>query len=282
MRIECTWRLPAIVAAFTVLLSAADAEERTWTDASGKSTITAELIDVQKGKVQLRQSDGKEITVPLKNLSESDRAYVKEHAPDHAAHAAKASDTKGADDAFTEIAKTFFSELRTADRDAARQSLTAKAQKAMQGAKSPLADLPSPDAGNRSIHVGAANIDGSVAEVPVQVRAGGTTHQTKLHLRQEGDQWRIFAISATYPDGEKSLNFEAPAGRSNKAILSKPSSVNPSPSKASRSTANRSTPRSTKAKLCSSISGPPGAAPVARKSPTCWPTTRSSTATASM
>ena len=48
-----------------------------------------------------------------------------------------------------------------------------------------------------------------MAEVPVQIRAGGQTHKVKLHLRQEDDQWRIFAMSAMYPDGEKSINFEA-------------------------------------------------------------------------
>ena len=41
------------------------------------------------------------------------------------------------------------------------------------------------------------------------MRAGGAAHKTKLHLRKEGEQWRVFAISATYPDGEKSINFEA-------------------------------------------------------------------------
>lgn len=34
-------------------------------------------------------------------------------------------------------------------------------------------------------------------------------HQTKLHFRREHQHWRVFAISAAYPDGEKSLNFEA-------------------------------------------------------------------------
>jgi thiol-disulfide isomerase/thioredoxin len=242
MRTGFTRHLTAIVVALGILLSVAYAEQRTWTDAGGKSTITAELVDAQKGKVQLRQSDGKEITVPLKNLSEADRDYVKSHATDHAANAAnaKGADTRGADskdtssagadDAFASIAKSFFTELRAADRDAARQSLTIKAQKAMKGEKSPLAELPSPDAGNHSIRVGAATVDGAVAEVPVQVRAGGKTHQTKLHLRQEGDQWRVFALSATYPDGEKSLNFEAAPGPQQQgdplqAILGKPISL---------------------------------------------------------
>ncbi|HEY4232496.1 MAG TPA: TlpA disulfide reductase family protein, partial [Lacipirellulaceae bacterium] len=186
-------------------LQIAAAEERTWTDASGKS-MTAELVEVQKTKIVLRDADGKEITVPLKNLSEADRAFAKQHAAEHPAHDAKADDS-----ALTAIAKTFYSELRTTDRDAARQTLTVKAQKLMKGEKSALAELPTPDAGNHAIRIGPAKLDGDVAEVPVQVRAGGTTHKTKLHLRHEDDQWRVFAVSADYPDGEKSLNFEAAA-----------------------------------------------------------------------
>jgi thiol-disulfide isomerase/thioredoxin len=57
--------------------------------------------------------------------------------------------------------------------------------------------------------VGSVSLEGEVAEISVLVRAGGRLHKTKLHLRYEGDQWRVFALSATYPDGEKSINFEA-------------------------------------------------------------------------
>jgi thiol-disulfide isomerase/thioredoxin len=49
-------------------------------------------------------------------------------------------------------------------------------------------------------------------EKPSEVLGNGaqhTLHKTKLHLRKEGNQWRVFALSATYPDGDKSINFEA-------------------------------------------------------------------------
>jgi thiol-disulfide isomerase/thioredoxin len=112
-------------------------------------------------------------------------------------------------DDVAEIAERFFAELRSQDREAARQTLTTRAQELMQGAQSPLAGLPSPEAGRRTIRVGRAKLDGTMAEIPVQVRAGGRMHKTKLHLRHEDDRWRVFALSATYPDGEKSINFEA-------------------------------------------------------------------------
>jgi thiol-disulfide isomerase/thioredoxin len=57
--------------------------------------------------------------------------------------------------------------------------------------------------------VSRVKIDDKLAEIPVLVRADGKMHKTKLHLRREEDQWRVFALSATYPEGEKSINFEA-------------------------------------------------------------------------
>jgi thiol-disulfide isomerase/thioredoxin len=201
------WHVLSMLIALIALLEVALADERTWTDATGKSTITAELVDVQKGKAVLRQSDGKEITVPLKSLSDADRDFIKKHTPAH-----PTPDAKTTDDPIAEIATKFYNDLRTTERADARQSMTAKAQEAMKGAKSPLADLPTPEAGNRAIKVGKPEIDGQAAEIPVQVRAGGAMHKTKLHLRREGDEWHVFALSATYHDGEKSLNFEAAAG----------------------------------------------------------------------
>jgi thiol-disulfide isomerase/thioredoxin len=139
---------------------------------------------------------------------------------------AKPGDTTGTD-AIKAITERFFSELRNEQRDAARETLTAKAQTFMTGAKTPLAGLPAPDANKRAIRVGKVIVDGGMAEVPVQVRAGGTTHKTKLHLRKDGDEWRVFALSATYPDGDKSINFEAaPAPQENvdplAALVGKP------------------------------------------------------------
>jgi thiol-disulfide isomerase/thioredoxin len=198
------WLASAVT--FLALIAVAAAEERTWTDASGKNTITADLVDVQKNKAVLRQSDGKETTVPLKDLSEADRAFVKAHPPAHDAH-----ESKSADSALTQIVQSFYDDLRTEDRNVAHKALTTKAQLMTKGEKSVLASLPAPELGNHAIRIGHAEIDGDVAAVPVQVKAAGAVHKTTLHLRHEGDQWQVFALSAVYPDGEKSINFEAAA-----------------------------------------------------------------------
>jgi thiol-disulfide isomerase/thioredoxin len=72
-----------------------------------------------------------------------------------------------------------------------------------------LARLSEPASGRRSIKVGKVSVDGAVAEVGVRVRARRKFHNTKLHFRHEAGEWRVFAISARYPAGEKSINFEA-------------------------------------------------------------------------
>ena len=193
-----------LIAALAIFLAAiAWADERTWTDKTGKFKVTGELVKVEDGKVVLRRTDGKEIKVPLARLSDADRQYVSRYEGD------SSSAGQPENKAVADVATRFFTDLRTKDRTVARQCLSAKADGLIRaGSQSPLSNLPTPQQGNASIKLGAAKIDGTVAESPVVVRAGGTAHKTKLHLRKDED-WRVFALSATYPDGEKSINFEA-------------------------------------------------------------------------
>jgi len=197
-------QLSTIVIVLATFAQAAAGEERVWTNATGKFTVTAELVEVQRGEVVLRKADGQQITVPLNRLSDTDRAFVRQHLAGGAPR-----DNEAAGKMIAEIAETFYSILRSPDRAAARRSLTTKAQDLMKGGQSPLMGLPRPESGDRTIRVGRVQIDGTVAEVPVQVRAGGMQHKTKLHLRYEQDRWHVFALSAMYPDGERSINFEA-------------------------------------------------------------------------
>jgi thiol-disulfide isomerase/thioredoxin len=200
------WRLLALGFTFILLTcaNAAAGEPRTWSDKTGKFSITAELVAVQQGNVVLRQADGQQLTVPIQKLSGADRAFVEGMAPPKSARGRASKGSELAD-----VAEQFFTELRSEKRDVAGESLTTKAQELLKGGKSPLAGLPAPEEGNRSIRVGRPKLDGKVAEIPVQVKAAGQTHKTKLHFRREDNQWRIFAVSAMYPDGERSINLEA-------------------------------------------------------------------------
>jgi len=49
---------------------------RKWSDASGKFTVEAELVEVQADKVVLKKAVGEKIAVPLARLSPSDRRYL--------------------------------------------------------------------------------------------------------------------------------------------------------------------------------------------------------------
>lgn len=49
---------------------------RTWTDATGKFKIEAELVRVADGKVELKKTDGTTISVPLDKLSAADQAIA--------------------------------------------------------------------------------------------------------------------------------------------------------------------------------------------------------------
>jgi hypothetical protein len=58
-------RLFTVLVLLGVIAAGVLAEERTWTDKSGKFTVSGELVEVQDGKAVLRRADGKEISVPL-------------------------------------------------------------------------------------------------------------------------------------------------------------------------------------------------------------------------
>ena len=194
----------AIGIAFALFTSVAWSTDRTWTDTTEKYSVIAELVAVRGDKVVLRRQDGKQITVPLARLSEKDQRFLKRSKPDTSVTEGEASARD-----ISEVAEKFFSALRNSDRTEAEQLLTKKAMPLRKGARSPLAQLPEPSMEENAIKVGEVKIDGKVAEIPVRVRAAGKFHETKLHFRFEGEKWRVFAISATYLDGEESINFEA-------------------------------------------------------------------------
>src|SRR4051812_10615308 len=100
-------RLFVVVALLGTIAAAVLAEERTWTDKTGKFKTSGELVEVQDGQALLRRADGKEIKVPLERLSDADQQFIKAHGD--------ASSTPGATEAtkaVADIATRFFSDLR--------------------------------------------------------------------------------------------------------------------------------------------------------------------------
>lgn len=61
---------------FACLTQALSAELRSWTDASGKFQIQAELVNVQAGQVTLKRKDGTTIRLAMTSLSQADQALL--------------------------------------------------------------------------------------------------------------------------------------------------------------------------------------------------------------
>lgn len=65
-----------LCAVIVLSVSSAWAEVRTWSSASGKFSVQAELIEVVDGKARLRKEDGRVIAVPIAKLSSADRRLL--------------------------------------------------------------------------------------------------------------------------------------------------------------------------------------------------------------
>lgn len=61
------------------LLAGAADELRTWSDVSGRFTVTASLVACEDGQARLRKPDGRVVDVPLERLSETDRQWDNPH-----------------------------------------------------------------------------------------------------------------------------------------------------------------------------------------------------------
>ncbi len=72
-------RLFAIGITITLLAGTSWGVERTWTDTTGKFSVTAELEEVRGNIVLLRRQDGKQFQVPLEKLCAEDQQFLTQH-----------------------------------------------------------------------------------------------------------------------------------------------------------------------------------------------------------
>ena len=57
-------------------VAAASAQQRTWTDDTGKFSVEAEFVETKQDSVVLKKRSGSVITVPVARLSETDQRYL--------------------------------------------------------------------------------------------------------------------------------------------------------------------------------------------------------------
>jgi hypothetical protein len=66
-----------IVTCLTFAATSAAADARVWTDSTGKYTLDASLVTFNDRSVVLQREDREMVAIPLENLSEKDREYLK-------------------------------------------------------------------------------------------------------------------------------------------------------------------------------------------------------------
>ena len=71
-------RLTYAISLVGIFVLVASAQQRRWTDSTGKYSVDAEFVEVKVGTVAIRRSSGKTVAVPLARLSTLDRKYVAE------------------------------------------------------------------------------------------------------------------------------------------------------------------------------------------------------------
>jgi hypothetical protein len=103
----------------------------------------------------------------------------------------------------------FMSALNSGDRQALDNTLTLKARDAMKDSK-----LGDNKKENGDYNVGDAKVDGDNAEVPVTVKDSDSdkTHDIKVKLRREANEWRVYAmvIPTDSAGGDLTIDFEHP------------------------------------------------------------------------
>ena len=271
-----TLRMSTLLLAVATCATAFSGETRTWTDKTGNS-ITAELIAVQDGNVVLRQADGSQLTVPIKQLSPADREFV-EGKPAHGTKRA----SKRPDAAIAEIAEQFFTELRSEKREVAGESLTKKAQEPREG-RQVAARRPARARRRQSLDprrpCQARRQSGRDSRASPRRRPDAQNQappppgrRPVADLRDERDVSRRREV-----DQLRSRSRQGRGGRS--ARRARRQTVRIRRHDARRQAARPR--RATRARSCSSTSGRPGADHAARKCPTCSPTIRSTSTMAS-
>ena len=193
----------------SVISSTLCGEVRTWVDRTGKYRVEAEFVRVRDDKVTLRNSSGKEVTLPIARLSSPDQDFIRKQT-------AKSNGTSSGEQTGAQpkvkpatakpVAKRFFATLVHEEFDDIKPMLTAEGQTNWDANKPLLEELDAPD-DRKSILVRTAKGEADRVDVNVSVKVRGKWLKQQLQCRWVGDQWLITSLIT---DGEESnhLDFE--------------------------------------------------------------------------
>ena len=215
------WKWPLVAGVLLLCTEPTQAEQREWTDKSGKHTVEAEFVRIERGKVTLKKADGTESKVPLSKLSKKDQSFLRklQKAAATSQQTKSESQSKPGDRELTQTATQFFLGLRTESKEQTINTLSNQAKKLAQKDASMFKQFPAPSQGDDNLITGRIRKREDLAEVPVRIRSKDTWHTTNLYFRHEGSQWKVIGLVALSPKGDQAFNFEVEG--------SKPTQVDP-------------------------------------------------------
>jgi hypothetical protein len=168
---------------------------RTWVDSSGKHRVEAELVRVAGTNVLLRNSEGKQVTVPIARLSNDDRAFLRQQQSGSPSKTAS-SGPVGEPAKAKPVAKRFYTALLDQDFDKIKVLLTPAGQANWDAAKTLIEGLDAPDS-RQSVLVRTAKVNPESAEivdVNVTIKVRGKYLKQRLQLRWSDSQWLVAGL----------------------------------------------------------------------------------------
>ena len=199
-------RIAIVLAAGFLPSIVAGAQMRTWIDSTGKHHVEAELVTFKDGIVTLRNSAGKNVTLPITRLSENDQAFVQQQFASSNKDSQKTSPAVGKPATAKPVAKRFYYALIDQNFDELKTLLTPAAQSNWDAAKTQLEGLDAPD-GRQAVLVRTATEKEGIAEVNVSIKVRGKFKKQHLQLRWSSNQWLVASLIPDEED-ESPVNFE--------------------------------------------------------------------------
>lgn len=157
------------------------AEMRTWTDASGKHKVEAELVELKNGKLTLKRPDGKTAQFPLTKFSKPDQEYARQWMTENTPQPVGRTKV---------LAQRFFHLLIEEKFDDLKPMMAKAAQSNWDAVVEQLKAIELPES-KRAIYVRNFSSTDDLTEVDVNLKINGNFQRTKLQFSQDEGPWRV-------------------------------------------------------------------------------------------
>ncbi len=180
-----------------VFCNLAMANEREWTSADGKRTITAELVSATSDSVTLKRNNGKTAKVPLSKFSPEDREFVQ-------AYLVK-RDQEETERAIKGRIARFYQVIRKApELEDLKTVLVTAARENVDSNSAFFEKISTPDRGKKAV-VRQIDFDGDRAVAQVSIKISGSFRKLEFGLRDESGTWNIESLTYETESGGKMM-----------------------------------------------------------------------------